>query len=60
MEPGQSGVLGLLEGEQMVIKPEGFDRLHMRGGEQHRLRDNVDKWKPLGIGDGDSEGEKGK
>lgn len=60
MEPGQSGVLGLLEGEQMVIKPEGFDRLHMRGGEQHRLRDNVDKWKPLGIGDGDSEGEEGK
>jgi lysine 2,3-aminomutase len=51
MEPGQSGVLGLLEGEQMTIKPEGFDRLHMRGGEQHRLRDHVEKWKPLGIGD---------
>ena len=60
MEPGQSGVLGLLEGEQMVIKPEGFDNLHMRGGEQHRLRDNADKWKPLGIGDGEHENKEGK
>ncbi len=60
MEPGQSGVLGLLEGEQMVIKPEGFDNLHMRGGEQHRLRDNADKWKPLGIGDGEHEDKEGK
>jgi len=59
MEPGQSGVLGLLEGEQMEIKPEGFDLLHMRGGEKHRLRDNTDKWKPLGIGDGEQK-KKGK
>ena len=59
IEPGQSGVLGLLEGEQMEIKPEGFDLLHMRGGEKHRLRDNADKWKPLGIGDGEKE-KKGK
>jgi lysine 2,3-aminomutase len=59
-EPGQSGVLGLLEGEQMEIKPEGFDRLHMRDGEQHRLRDNVNKWKPLGIGDGNPEDKEGK
>ena len=59
IEPGQSGVLGLLEGEQMEIKPEGFDLLHMRGGEKHRLRDNADKWKPLGIGDGEQE-KKGK
>jgi len=27
-EPGQSGILGLLEGEQMFIKPEGFDEIH--------------------------------
>jgi len=59
IEPGQSGVLGLLEGEQMEIKPEGFDLLHMRGGEKHRLRDNADKWKPLGIGDGEQK-KKGK
>ncbi len=52
-EPGQSGVYGLLEGEQMFIKPEGFDELHNRGGGQHRLRNDPHKWQPLGIGPGD-------
>jgi lysine 2,3-aminomutase len=51
-EPGQSGVSGLLDGERMSIKPEGFDLLHTRGGEVHRLRQDGDKWKPLGIGPG--------
>jgi lysine 2,3-aminomutase len=51
-EPGQSGVSGLLEGEQMFIKPEGFDELHDRKGIQHRLKDSK-KWTPLGIGSGD-------
>ncbi len=51
LEPGQSGVFGLLDSEEMFIKPEGFDELHNRGGGQHRLRTNVDKWKPLGIGE---------
>jgi len=55
-EPGQSGILGLLEGEQMFIKPEGFDEIHSRGGIQHRLKD-ASKWAPLGIGSGESEGE---
>ncbi|NMB61096.1 MAG: lysine 2,3-aminomutase [Chloroflexi bacterium] len=55
IEPGQSGVLGLLEGEHMAIKPEGFDRVHFRGGAQHRLRENTNKWKPLGIGDTEDE-----
>ncbi len=50
-EPGQHGVMGLLDGEQMFIKPEGFDQLHDRGGIQHRLKDEA-KWKPLGIGGG--------
>ena len=50
LEPGQSGVSGLLDGEEMFIKPEGFDILHNREGGQHRLRSNEDKWKPLGIG----------
>jgi len=50
-EPGQSGVSGLLEGEQMFIKPEGFDHIHDRGGIQHRLKD-AKKWVPLGIGEG--------
>jgi lysine 2,3-aminomutase len=53
-EPGQSGVLGLLEGEQMFVKPEGFDELHNRGGMQHRLKDE-NKWLPLGIGEEDEE-----
>ena len=51
-EPGQSGLTGLLEGEQMFIKPGGFDEVHDRQGMQHRLKD-AKKWKPLGIGEGD-------
>lgn len=53
-EPGQEGVLGLLEGKDMFIKPEGFDQIHERGGIQHRLK-SEEKWKPLGIGDGEEE-----
>jgi lysine 2,3-aminomutase len=53
-EPGQAGVMGLLEGDQMFIKPEGFDEIHDRGGIQHRLKD-ASKWLPLGIGEGSSE-----
>jgi lysine 2,3-aminomutase len=48
-EPGQTGITGLLDGEQMFIKPEGFDDLHDRHGIQHRLKDER-KWIPLGIG----------
>jgi lysine 2,3-aminomutase len=50
LEPGQEGVMGLLEGEDLFIKPVGFDELHDRGGGMHRLRADQDKWKPLGIG----------
>ncbi len=59
-EPGQSGVSGLLDGEDMFIKPEGFDLLHNRGGGAHRLRANQEKWKPLGIGDRPKELGEGK
>ena len=52
LEPGQSGVSGLLDGEAMFIEPEHFEELHNRGGAHHRLRADSDKWKPLGIGDG--------
>lgn len=52
-EPGQTGITGLLEGEELAIKPDGFDTLHDRGGLQHRLKDE-NKWKPLGIGSSDS------
>jgi lysine 2,3-aminomutase len=56
-EPGQTGLTGLLDGEQMLIKPEGFDELHDRHGIQHRLKDSH-KWQPLGIGPGETpEGE---
>ncbi len=55
IEPGQSGVFGLLEGEEMFLKPEGFDILHNRGGGMHRLRENAEKWVPRGIGDGKPE-----
>ncbi len=48
---GQEGVFSLLQGEKMVIKPEGFDALRLRGGKQHRLRQDEKKWKALGIGD---------
>ena len=34
-EPGQAGLTALLDGDQMTIKPEGFDKLHERGGGQH-------------------------
>lgn len=49
LEPGQAGITGLLDGEEMFIKPEGFDALHDRHGVQHRLKDEK-KWVPLGIG----------
>ena len=55
-EPGQAGITGLLDGEQMFIKPEGFDELHDRSGIQHRLKD-AKKWVPLGIGPGESKDE---
>ena len=53
LEPGQSGITGLLDGDDMFIKPQGFDELHDRHGLQHRLKDDK-KWQPLGIGAGES------
>ncbi len=52
-EVGQTGLTGLLDGEEMFIKPTGFDEMHDRHGVQHRLKD-VKKWQPLGIGAGGS------
>ncbi len=49
-EPGQSGVLGLLEGERLWIEPAGFEQTHQRGNtEAHRLQD-PSKWVPFGVG----------
>jgi lysine 2,3-aminomutase len=53
-EPGQEGLTALLDGEQMFIKPQGFDQLRERGGIRHRLREG-EKWTPLGIGDDQGE-----
>jgi lysine 2,3-aminomutase len=53
-EPGQSGIHGLLQGEQMFVKPEGFDEVHDRSGIEHRLKDPK-KWVPLGIGAGEQQ-----
>jgi lysine 2,3-aminomutase len=55
-EPGQKGITGLLDGEDLFIKPEGFDEIHDRSGIQHRLKDDK-KWMPLGIGPGESDKE---
>jgi lysine 2,3-aminomutase len=52
-EPGQAGLTGLLDGDEMFIKPLGFDEIHDRHGIQHRLKDEK-KWQPLGIGSGES------
>jgi len=49
-EPGQEGVLGLLEGRDMFIKPAQYDEVHDRGGGTHRLKADSTKWQPLGIG----------
>jgi lysine 2,3-aminomutase len=57
-EPGQTGITGLLDGQDMFIKPEGFDLIHDRHGIQHRLKDEK-KWKPLGIGAGTKENTEG-
>src|SRR5512136_66430 len=52
LEPGQTGIFGLLDGDRMFIKSEDFDQVHDRHGIQHRLKDDA-KWKPLGIGSGE-------
>lgn len=51
-EPGQEGLVRLLEGEQMYIEPSGFNETRARGGSEHRLRsgDIAQKWQPLGVG----------
>jgi lysine 2,3-aminomutase len=51
-EPGQEGLMNLLEGESMTIEPQGFGDVHARGGKEHRLRsgDLSHKWRPLGVG----------
>jgi len=57
-EAGQTGVTGLLDGEQLAIEPQDWARTHSRGGGEHRLNRDADKWTPRGIGaDSSSAGE---
>jgi lysine 2,3-aminomutase len=49
-EPGQGGVEGLLDGNEMWIAPSGFETAHLRGRTApHRLQDPA-KWVPYGVG----------
>jgi lysine 2,3-aminomutase len=52
-EPGQEGVLGLLEGQQLHIKPESFDQVHDRGAIKHRLNQDESKWMPFHAAEDD-------
>jgi len=51
-EPGQEGILQLLEGQKLTIEPAGFAETRARGGAEHRLRSGEikEKWQPLGVG----------
>ena len=50
----EKGSTGFIKIHIPIIKPDGFDQLHERGGIQHRLKDAA-KWQPLGIGSGEEE-----
>ena len=52
-EPGQAGVHGLLQGDDLSIKPAGFDQAHDRGRIAHRLNQDQSKWQPYHGNDKD-------
>jgi lysine 2,3-aminomutase len=49
-EPGQAGITGLLDGDELAIEPIHWAKMHARGGAEHRLNRDAGKWNPLGIG----------
>jgi lysine 2,3-aminomutase len=49
-ETGQTGITGLLDGDQLAIEPAGWEKTHARGGGAHRLNKDPQKWNPRGIG----------
>ena len=49
-EPGQRGIAGLLAGEELAILPQDFDAVHRRGGHEHRLNQDKEKWTARGVG----------
>jgi lysine 2,3-aminomutase len=56
-EPGQSGITGLLDGDELAIEPKDWAKMHVRGGSAHRLNRDADKWNPRGIGPNSLSGE---
>jgi lysine 2,3-aminomutase len=46
-EPGQEGVLGLLEGKQLDIKPEGYDSTHHRNDVERHFNGQQSQGIPL-------------
>jgi lysine 2,3-aminomutase len=46
----QEGIFGLLSGNEIAIKPEWFDQVHLRGGQLPRLSTDQQKGKALGSG----------
>jgi lysine 2,3-aminomutase len=57
METGQTGITGLLDGEQLAIEPQDWAEIHTRGGVEHRLNRDTKKWNPRGIGSPPNSGE---
>ena len=50
-EPGQRGIYGLMEGDQISIEPKEFSESRLRpGSTQHRLNNREDKWQAYGVG----------
>jgi lysine 2,3-aminomutase len=50
-EPGQRGIYGLMEGDQISIEPKEFsESRHRPGAIQHRLNNREDKWQAFNIG----------
>ena len=47
----QEGIFGLLSGNELAIKPEWFDQVHLRGGQPPRLGTDQQKGKALGSGE---------
>ena len=56
-EPGQSGISGLLDGDELAIEPIDWAKMHARGGVEHRLNRDANKWNPRGIGAISASGE---
>jgi len=48
-EPSQSGVSGLLRGDQMVIRPEGWHEAHMRGQELNISAEDLEKMRDVEV-----------